>query len=99
MLVNAAGFGKVGEVKKIAHREPSAQTAMIDLNCRALTRMTLICLPYLRLGSRVVNLASAAAFCPQPSFAVYAATKSYVLSFSRALGAELKRTGIYVTAV
>lgn len=99
MLVNAAGFGKVGVVKKIAHREPSAQTAMIDLNCRALTRMTLICLPYLRLGSRVVNLASAAAFCPQPSFAVYAATKSYVLSFSRALGAELKRTGIYVTAV
>lgn len=99
MLVNAAGFGKMGEVKKIAHREPASQMKMIDLNCRALTRMTVICLPYLRLGSRVVNLASAAAFCPQPSFAVYAATKSYVLSFSRALGAELKKTGIYVTAV
>ena len=50
-------------------------------------------------GSRIVNLASAAAFCPQKDFAVYAATKAYVLSFSRALGSELKACGIYVTAV
>ena len=90
MLVNAAGFGKTGRVEEIAHRQPGTQMEMIDLNCRALTRMTLLCLPFLKLGSRIVNLASAAAFCPQPSFAVYAATKSYVLSFSRALRAELK---------
>ena len=90
MLVNAAGFGKTGSVKEIAYREPDSQVEMIDLNCRALTRMTLLCLPYIKFGGRIVNLASAAAFCPQPSFAVYAATKSYVLSFSRALGAELK---------
>ena len=57
------------------------------------------CLPSLTQGSRIVNLASAAAFCPQPYFAVYAATKSYVLSFSQALGAELIKNGIYVTAV
>lgn len=99
MLVNAAGFGKTGRVEEIAHRQPGTQMEMIDLNCRALTRMTLLCLPFLKLGSRIVNLASAAAFCPQPSFAVYAATKSYVLSFSRALRAELKGQGIYVTAV
>ena len=99
MLVNAAGFGKSGSVEKIASEELRAQTDMVDLNCRALTRMTLFCLPYLGRGSRIINLASAAAFCPQPGFAVYTATKSYVLSFSRALGAELRRRGIYVTAV
>ncbi len=99
MLVNAAGFGKSGSVEKIASEELRAQTDMVDLNCRALTRMTLFCLPYMSRGSRIVNLASAAAFCPQPGFAVYAATKSYVLSFSRALGAELRRKGVFVTAV
>lgn len=96
MLVNAAGFGKTGTVEEI---EEKTQLEMIDTNCRALTRMTVLSLPYLDKGSRVVNIASAAAFCPQPSFAVYAATKSYVLSFSRALRAELEERGIYVTAV
>ena len=99
MLVNAAGFGKMGTAEEIAEREPEAQQEMIDLNCRALTRLTMTCLPFLTRGSRIVNLASAAAFCPQPYFAVYAATKSYVLSFSQALGAELLKDGIYVTAV
>lgn len=99
MLVNAAGFGKMGTVTQIAQKEPGSQQEMIDLNCRALTRLTVTCLPYLTRGSRIVNLASAAAFCPQPFFAVYAATKSYVLSFSRGLGAELEEKGIYVTAV
>ena len=99
MLVNSAGFGKSGAVTEIAGEEFRTQPDMVDLNCRALTRMTLFCLPYLGRGSRIINLASAAAFCPQPGFAVYAATKSYVLSFSRALGAELRRRGIYVTAV
>ena len=72
---------------------------MVDVNCRSLTRMTLLCLPFLRAGSRIVNLASASAFCPQPYFSVYAATKSYVLSFSRSLGEELRKKGIVVTAV
>ena len=99
MLVNAAGFGKMGTAAEIAEREPEAQQEMSDLNCRALTRLTMTCLPSLTQGSRIVNLASAAAFCPQPYFAVYAATKSYVLSFSQALGAELIKNGIYVTAV
>ena len=72
---------------------------MVDLNCRSLTRMTALCLPYMHCGSRIVNLSSAAAFGPQPGFAVYAATKSYVYSLSMALGRELKGSGIYVTAV
>ena len=96
MLVNAAGFGKIGEVKKISTQD---QLDMIELNCKALTHMTKIVIPYMTKGSRIVNIASAAAFCPQPSFSVYAATKSYVLSFSRSLRVELSEEEIFVTAV
>lgn len=96
MLVNAAGYGKIGSFYEYGKKE---ELGMVDLNCRALTRMTGLCLPYMHCGSRIVNLASAAAFGPQPEFAVYAATKSYVYSLSMALGRELKGRGIYVTAV
>jgi short-subunit dehydrogenase len=99
MLVNAAGFGKKGKVSDIAEKDPYIQMQMVDLNCWSLTMITIACLPYFSKGSRILNIASAAAFAPQPSFAVYAATKSYVLSFSRGLGAELMDKGIFVTAV
>ena len=95
-LVNAAGFGKIGRYDEIPANE---LLRMIDLNCRGLTEMTCTCLPWMHKGTRIINLASAAAFCPQAKFAVYAATKSYVLSFSRSLAAELKEKGIFVTAV
>lgn len=96
MLVNAAGYGKVGAFDEIDTRE---QLGMISLNCRALTRIIQICLPYMTKGSRMINIASSAAFAPQPGFAVYAASKSYVYSFSQALAAELEPKGISVTAV
>lgn len=96
MLVNAAGYGKTGVFQKI---EEEAQIGMVQLNCEALTRMTKICLPYMSVGSRIINIASAAAFGPQPEFAVYAASKSYVYSFSNALRSELKAQEIYVTSV
>lgn len=99
MLINAAGFGKIGRVDDIARKDGKLQLRMVDLNCRGLTEMTCVCIPWMSRGSRIVNLASAAAFCPQSGFAVYGATKSYVLSFSRGLGAELRERGIYVTAV
>ena len=99
MLVNAAGFGKSGSFIHIAGEKKSFQTDMVDLNCRCLTRMLQFTLPWMGRGSRILNIASAAAFCPQPEFAVYAATKAYVLSLSRALRAELKPRGIIVTAV
>ncbi len=72
---------------------------MIDLDMRALTALTRLSIPYLSKKSRIINFASMAAFLPQPSFAVYAACKSYVLSFSRALNEELRGTGCVVTAV
>lgn len=99
MLVNAAGFGKSGSFAQIAAKDKKLQTNMINLNCTALTRMIQLTLPYMNKGGRIINLASAAAFCPQNGFAVYAATKSYVLSLSRALSSELRSRGIIVTAV
>lgn len=96
MLINSSGYGVMGNV---ADLETEEQLGMIDLNCRALTHMTRICLPFMRRRSRIIQLASSAAFLPQPGFAVYAAGKSYVLSFSRALGEELREKGIFVTAV
>lgn len=96
ILVNAAGYGVHGSV---ADSEPGTTLGMIDVNCRALTFMTKLCLPYMAKGGRIINMASSAAFVPQPKFAVYAASKSYVLSFSRALHTELENRKISVTAV
>lgn len=72
---------------------------MIRLNIMALTQMTKICLPYMRRGSKIIQFSSGAAFVPQAAFAVYAASKSYVYSLSRALGKELQGNGIRVMAV
>ena len=96
MLINCAGFGMIGDFDQIPVAEQAGQ---IDVNCRAMMWVTYACLPYLREKSRILQLVSAAAFLPQPGFAVYAATKAFALSFSRALGAELAGRRIYVTAV
>ncbi len=101
MLINCAGYGLMGEfaaAQEIAG-VPKDQLGMVRLNCEALTHMTYRCIPFMKKNSRIIQLASSAAFLPQPNFAVYAATKAYVLSFSRALGEELRPRGIYVTAV
>ena len=96
MLVNCAGFGVMGQFKDLEKKE---QMEMIDLNCKALTAMSYICVPHMDRKSRIIQLASVAAFLPQKNFAIYAASKSYVLSFSRALNEELKDLDITVTAV
>jgi len=95
-LVNAAGYGKIGNVNKLSLND---QLGMVDLNIRVLTGLCKLCLPYMSRHSRIINFASSAAFLPQPAFAVYAASKSYVLSLSRSLNAELNGSGCYVTAV
>lgn len=95
-LVNSAGFGKMG---KIGNMDVEEECNMIRLNCEALCAITNLVLPYMGKNSRIIQFASAAAFLPQPGFGIYAASKSFVLSYSRALGAELKNRGITVTAV
>lgn len=101
MLINCAGYGIMGDVS-LCFNDPgrmSEQLGMVTCNCEALTHVTLSCLPYMKANSRILQLASAAAFIPQPGFAVYAASKSYVLHFSLALREELKKRRIRVTAV
>ena len=96
MLVNCAGFGLMGDFEQLELEE---QLNMVELNCKALTAVTYMAIPYMVRNGRMIQLASAAAFVPQAHFAVYAATKSYVLSFSRALQEELISKEIFVTAV
>jgi possible dehydrogenase len=64
-----------------------------------LTAFTVYSLPFMRRKSRIIQIASAAAFLPQREFSVYAATKSYVYSFSLSLREELREREIGVTAV
>ena len=95
-LVNGAGTGMAGAFEKIPTSE-SEKT--VSVNCTALTCLCSVCLPYMARGAHIINLASASAFSPQPYFAVYAASKAYVLNFSLALSRECEERGIYVTAV
>lgn len=96
VLVNAAGFGKIG---KVADLDLADETGMIRLNCESLCAVTKLVLPYIPDHGRIIQYASSAAFLPQPEFAVYAATKAFVLSYSRALNTELKSRDIVVTSV
>lgn len=96
VLVNAAGFGLFGV---FAEMDMKRQLDSIDLNARALTAMCHLSIPYMAPGSRIYNLGSMSSWQPVPYINVYGATKAYVLSFSRALGVELKEKGIRVMAV
>ena len=91
LLVNAAGFGKFGRFDKIPLEE---ECRMIDLNCKALVAMTRLVLPYMCRGSHILQLDSLSAFQPVPYITTYGATKSFVLSYSRAMNRELRDTGI-----
>lgn len=96
VLVNAAGYGKIGAAEEISTPE---QSEMVDVNVRALTEFTLLTLPYMQKGAAIYQMASLSSFLPLPYLSVYAATKAYVLSFSRALNQECKERGIRVMAV
>ena len=96
ILINCAGYGIMGTFDKLDREQT---LGMVRLNCEALTDMTYRMLPFMRKNSRIIQLASSAAFMPQPDFAVYAASKAYVHSFSRAIQAELVDRDIYVTSV
>lgn len=103
LLVNAAGFGKIGPAGGTENRADEKaleeETGMVAVNCEAMCAVTNLVLPYMSGQGRILQFASSAAFLPQPGFAVYAATKAFVLSYSRALNAELHSRGIVVTAV
>ena len=97
IVVNNAGFGLVGRAAELDRNE---QLAMIDLNVRALTDLSLRFIDNLaKHRGGIINMASISGFMPGPGMAVYHATKAYVVSFSEALHTELAPMGIRVTAV
>jgi short-subunit dehydrogenase len=97
ILVNNAGFTTVGDV----HENPERQLGMIRVNVEALVDLTTKWLPGMtqRGTGAVINVASVAGFQPIPVQSVYAATKAFVLHFSEATAAELKGTGVTMTAL
>ena len=97
-LINNAGFGLVG---RFAALPLARQREIIDLNIGALTELTHLVLPGMieRRSGRILNVASTAAFQAGPGFAVYFASKAFVLSFTEALHQELKGKGIKVSAL
>ena len=98
VLVNNAGYGKWG---LLTEQDEDAIDGMVDVNVRALTGLSRYSGERLvsNGGGRILNVASIAGFQPGPGMAVYCATKSYVLSFSRSLHSELKGSGVTVTCL
>lgn len=96
ILVNAAGFGVFGP---FAEKDLQKQLSSATVNSLALTGMCHISLPYMKKGDCIINMGSNSSWQPVPYQAVYGASKSYVLNFSRALCRELKPKGIHVLCV
>lgn len=93
LLINSAGMGE-NDYFKNTNFDDDMKT--LDLNIKSLTAMTKISLDFFQKDGIILNIASSAAFIPQAKFALYAASKSYVLSFSRAIRREFKDIKISV---
>ena len=97
-LINNAGLGDHGLFEASDWKRVGA---MLEVNIKALTRLTHALLPEILRSGRgaILNVSSITAYLPMPDMAVYAASKAYVNSFSEALRAELRETGVVVTAL
>ncbi len=95
-LVNASGYGVFKAFEESRREE---MEGIVDLNDRALVAMTSAVLPFMEKGSFIINLGSNSSHQPVPYIATYAASKAFVLSFSLALGVELRKRGIHVLCV
>ena len=93
---HCAGFGIMGRIDEIDVEE---QLEMVDVYCRSVVELTTMVLPYMERGGRMIYVASSAAFLPQPGFAVYSATKAFVLSFVRSLRVECREQNLGITVV
>ncbi|MES4886113.1 SDR family NAD(P)-dependent oxidoreductase [Streptomyces sp. NPDC000349] len=98
MLVNSAGTSMVGV---LGDSNPAQVRAMLELNVGALAELTAWLLPgMIRRGrGSVINISSTGAYQPAPYMAAYAASKTFVLSFTQAVWAETSGTGVRVVAV
>ena len=95
-LINNAGAGRFAPSTDFSTSELSAG---ITTHCTALAAICNICIPYMKAGAHIVNVASQSAFSPLPYINLYASTKAFVYSYSRALRAELRESGIIVTTI
>lgn len=97
-LINNAGFGSHN---RLVDEDPDNLAREIQLNCSSLATLTARLLPSMVERGRggVLNVASTAGFQPIPTMAVYAATKAFVLSFTEAVWAETRKSGVRVVAL
>jgi uncharacterized protein len=97
-LINNAGFGTTGRFDRLPLEREIEE---IELNVSALVALTRIFLPSMieRRRGTIINVASTAAFQPIPYMATYGATKSFVLSFTEAIGVEAAGTGVRILAL
>jgi len=98
LLVNNAGFGTYGELVDL---DPGRLRRMVQLNIEVVVDLAHAAARAMaaRGGGAILNVASTAGFQPNPTAAVYGATKAFVRSFSRSLHAELARSGVTVTVL
>ncbi|MCU1497150.1 MAG: ydfG 2 [Acidimicrobiales bacterium] len=98
ILVNNAGFSTMGPVQG---SDPDREVAMVRTDVEAVVHLCSLVIPGMvdRGRGAVLNVASTAAFQPIPGQAGYAASKAFVLSYSRAIGQELRGTGVTVTTL
>jgi short-subunit dehydrogenase len=98
ILVNNAGYGLSGLFDKYSIEE---NMNMVQLNIIALVKLCQLFLPQLKQQSKsyILNIASSAAYQAVPYLSLYSASKSFVLSFSRGLRQELKKTSVSVTCI
>ena len=96
VLANCAGYGLFQHYENLSAED---MVNMVNLNCNSYIEMISASLPYMKEGSKILNVASCAAFQPLPYINVYAASKSFVLSYSKSLHYELRYRKIHVLAV
>ncbi len=97
LLVNNAGLGDYGEY---ATSTPARNHDMLQVNVVAVAELTRAVLPRLvEQGGGIINIASLAADLFIPDFAIYAASKAFVASFSEAIRLEVRNAGVPVVAV
>ena len=98
VLVNNAGYGLWGRFEQLSLAE---QQDMLQLNMALPVALTHALLPALHRAPRgyVLNVASTAAYQAVPSLTLYAASKAFLLSFSRGLRYELKHSNVSVTCL